>query len=117
MSSLIEAILKNQFKQVSLAVSLTLSGEKLSGKKKNQQPRNSYILSGNKLLFIPGLKLYSLSIQQEINKPGNMFAFQLSCAAVRAEYTARGNYTFHLALSNIAEAEVKHSKLISDLLL
>lgn len=33
MSSLIEAILKNQFKQVSLAVSLTLSGEKLSGKK------------------------------------------------------------------------------------
>lgn len=34
MSSLIEAILKNQFKQVSLAVSLTLSGEKLSGEKK-----------------------------------------------------------------------------------
>lgn len=37
MSSLIEAILKNQFKQVSLAVSLTLSGEKLSGKKNNPE--------------------------------------------------------------------------------
>lgn len=37
MSSLIEAILKNQFKQVSLAVSLTLSGEKLSGKKTTQK--------------------------------------------------------------------------------
>lgn len=36
-SSLIEAILKNQFKQVSLAVSLTLSGEKLSGKKTNPE--------------------------------------------------------------------------------
>lgn len=38
MSSLIEAILKNQFKQVSLAVSLTLSGEKLSGKKNPNNP-------------------------------------------------------------------------------
>lgn len=37
MSSLIEAILKNQFKQVSLAVSLTLSGEKLSGEKTTQK--------------------------------------------------------------------------------
>jgi len=37
MSSLIEAILKNQFKQVSLAVSLTLSGEKLSGEKNNPE--------------------------------------------------------------------------------
>lgn len=67
MSSLIEAILKNQFKQVSLAVSLTLSGEKLSGGKKNQ-PRNSYILSGNKLLFILGVKLHSLSFQQVIRR-------------------------------------------------
>lgn len=68
MSSLIEAILKNQFKQVSLAVSLTLSGEKLSGEKKKKQPRNSYILSGNKLLFILGLKLHSLSFQQVIRR-------------------------------------------------
>lgn len=57
MSSLIEAILKNQFKQVSLAVSLTVSGEKLSGEKK-QQVRNIYILPGSKLLFILDLKLY-----------------------------------------------------------
>lgn len=57
MSSLIEAILKNQFKQVSLAVSLTVSGEKLSGEKK-QEVRNIYILPGSKLLFILDLKLY-----------------------------------------------------------
>lgn len=42
MSSLIEAILKNQFKQVSLAVSLTLSGEKLSGEKTTQKQLHSF---------------------------------------------------------------------------
>lgn len=36
MSSRMEAILKNQFKQVSLAVSLTLSGVKLSDKTKKK---------------------------------------------------------------------------------
>lgn len=44
MSSLMEAILKNQFKHVSLAVSLTLSGEKLSGGKKKETEIGTFFL-------------------------------------------------------------------------
>lgn len=87
-----EAILKNQFKQVSLAVSFTLSGEKLSEGKKNQGPRNSHSLSGNKLLYSWGwfktiFSFFPPRNQAHHNKLGNMFASQLSHAAVRAEYT------------------------------
>lgn len=47
MSSRMEAILKNQFKQVSLAVSLTLSGVKLSDKTKKKIV--SFIIVLNKI--------------------------------------------------------------------
>jgi len=51
MSSLIEAILKNQFKQVSLAVSLTVSGEKLSRKKKTNPETVTFFLEANCFSF------------------------------------------------------------------
>lgn len=62
MSSLMEAILKNQFKHVSLAVSLTQSGEKLSGEKKptTQKQLHSF---WKQVIFILDLMLYSLSTQ------------------------------------------------------
>lgn len=88
-----EAILKNQFKHVSLAVSLTLSGEKLSGKKKRN--RNRYILSGYKLLFSLDLKLYSLSARNYAhhNKLSNMLDSALSRSSKNSVYRQLENTT------------------------